>query len=899
MNQQSNITEYNLSLTELLDTATIQKVQTAFAEMAGIAAFTTDADGAVITEASNFTEFCRLTQSSPIGEERCKVCNRLGTKLALKKGRPVTYPCHTDLLNFSSPIVANGKVVGCLLGGQIRIKSPNLPKIRKIAEEIGVDPDAYCAAVQNLRLMSQETVDQTIDSLYTISNIISDMAYSQYLMHHANEELNRAANMKSDFLANMSHEIRTPMNAVIGMAEMALREDLPPAARGYVHQIKTAGKTLLTIINDVLDFSKIESGKMAIVETDYEPMSMINDVANIIVTRLEDKNVELILDISPTLPNILQGDSTRIKQVLLNLANNAAKFTMEGHIILKVYFTQTEDKKIELHVSVEDTGIGIKEEDINKLFTSFLQLDSKRNRNIEGTGLGLAISEHLLHLMNGRISVESEYEKGSIFSFTVPQEIIDATPSVSVKNPREIRAAVLAVNDSVRFSLVADLRNLGVDCMIVRNFKEMKDIPLDKTVYFFVENYAFTAPVQEYVRENPEVTAVLLIKYDETVKYDLPNLIVLKKPLFILNIAAILNGNDLHFQSSELEKQEDEFTAPDAHILIVDDSSINLTVAEGLLRPLNMNIDTALSGKIALQKIRQKHYDIIFMDHMMPDLDGVETTRLIRRFHLDYNEVPIIALTANAVEGTKQMFLENGMNDFVAKPIELRTLLAKVKEWLPVEKVRKANVAVATERQDEQIHMEIGDLDTDSAVKLLGSPDLYLSILTDYYNLIEKKADQIKVLEETANWPVYTIEVHALKSASRQIGANSLADKAAELEKAGNIRDTDFIQSHTDEMLEQYRSYLSILKPFCAKEEKDDSEKTPITIQELTDYFAKMREAIGELDMDSMEEITADLGKYSYDSTQKELFTRLKSAADMMDVDECEDILKEWEALLA
>ena len=899
MNQQSNITEYNLSLAELIDASTLQKVQTAFADMAGIAAFTTDVKGTVITERSNFTDFCTLTQSSPIGKERCEVCNRMGAKLALKRGVPMTYQCYTGLLNFASPVVANGKMVGCLLGGQILTKAPDLTRKRKIAEEIGVDPDEYCAAAQRIRIVSQDMVDQTIESMFIISNIISDMAYGQYLMHHANEELNRVANMKSDFLANMSHEIRTPMNAVIGMAEMALREDLPPAARGYVHQIKTAGKTLLTIINDVLDFSKIESGKMDIVETDYEPMSMINDVANIIVTRLEDKNVELILDISPSLPNILQGDSVRIKQVLLNLANNAAKFTMEGHITLKVYYTQEEDHKIELHVSVEDTGIGIKEEDIKKLFTSFLQLDSKRNRNIEGTGLGLAISEHLLHLMNGSINVESEYEKGSIFSFTVPQEIIDATPSVTVKNPQEILAAVLAINDIVRLNLLADLRNLGVeDCRIVRNFKEMKEIPLDKTVYFFVENYAFTTPVQEYVREHPEVTAVLLIKYDETVKYDLPNLVILKKPLFILNIAAILNGKDLHFLSSELDKQEDEFTAPDAHVLIVDDSSINLTVAEGLLRPLNMNIDTALSGKITLEKIREKRYDIIFMDHMMPDLDGVETTRLIRRFHPDYNNVPIIALTANAVEGTKEMFLKSGMNDFVAKPIELRTLLAKVKEWLPVEKVKKTNVAVAAERQEEQIHMEIGDLDTDSAVKLLGSPELYLSILTDYYNLIETKANQIKALKETANWPVYTIEVHALKSASRQIGANSLADKAAELEKAGNIRDTYFIQTHTDDMLEQYRSYLSVLKPFCAREEENDSEKAPITIQELTDCFARMRDAIGELDMDSMEEITTELGKYSYDDTQKDLFTRLKNAADMMDVDDCEEILKEWESML-
>ena len=899
MEQQTSFTEYDLSLTDLIDVDTLQKIQDAFSAMTGAAALTTDVNGVAITEGSNFTDFCmRYTRASEVGCERCELYDRMGAKQALKEGRSVVYPCHAGLLDFAAPIMADNKMVGCFIGGQVLTKQVDPEQIRKVAEEIGVDPDEYLAAAQKVNIIDQNRLNHASESLFTLANVLSDLAYSSYLMHHANAELKRAASMKSDFLANMSHEIRTPMNAVIGMAEMALREDLPPTARSYINQIKSAGKSLLTIINDILDFSKIESGKMDITAVDYEPMSVINDVANIVVTRLEDKDVELILDVSPTLPHMLQGDNIRIKQVLLNIANNATKFTNHGRITLTVDHAPIDDENIELQVAIQDTGIGIKEEDLNKLFQSFQQVDSKRNRNVEGTGLGLAISKQLLTLMNGDIKVESEYNKGSIFSFTVPQQIMDETPSVKVEDPEDILVAILVSNEHVREHLKVDVEKLGVAYTEIRAISDVKDLPIDKkAVFLFVENSLFSDPIEEFVRGNPKLTAVLLIKFNDAVSHDLPNLLVMKKPIFILNIASILNGQELHYETSELDRMDGDFIAPEANILIVDDSAINLTVAVGLLDPLKMQIDTALSGKIALEKIEEKHYDIIFMDHMMPELDGVETTHIIRRFHPEYNDVPIIALTANAVDGTKEMFCQEGMNDFVAKPVELRRLISKVKQWLPVEKIQKTSTATVVIRSDEPLQLEVGDLDVNAAVKLLGSEQLFFTILKDYYNLIEKKASQIKVLEETGNWPAYTIEVHALKSASRQIGANSLADKAAELEKAGNARDSFFIRSHTDEMLEEYLGYIPILKPFC-DEEDDDTPKETATIEELRDCFAEMRAAIEDLDMDRMEEVSARLHGYSYDDTQAELYARLKEASDAMDVDTCEDILKEWESIL-
>ena len=400
--------EEKLLLTELIDVDTLQLIQDTFAGITGVTIGISDANGVNVTRDTHSTEFCQnFNKKSPIGRTRCEKCDKEGTELALCMGKSVTYNCHAGLIDFAAPIVAHGEMIGCITGGQVRTEELDEVQLRRVAEEIQVDPDAYVAAAQKIPYISEEHLERATEFLYKMSTIISEMALDRYEVIEANKEIERAAQMKSDFLANMSHEIRTPMNAVIGMAEMALREDLPSAARGYVSQIISSGKTLLTIINDILDFSKIESGKMDVEEAEYEPMSIVNDVANIINTRIGEKDVELILDIAPDLPRRIVGDCERIKQVIINLSNNAVKFTRQGQVALKVGFTKTDVDEMRLEVAIKDTGIGIKKEDLPRLFKSFQQLDSKRNRNIEGTGLGLAISQRFVELMGGEISVES------------------------------------------------------------------------------------------------------------------------------------------------------------------------------------------------------------------------------------------------------------------------------------------------------------------------------------------------------------------------------------------------------------------------------------------------------------------------------------------------------------
>ena len=904
-----------LTLTDLIDTEILQKIQDSFSEMTGMAALTTDADGVAVTEGSHFTDFCmKYTRTSEVGCTRCEQCDKWGAKLALKSGESVAYTCHAGLVDYAAPIMAADQMVGCFIGGQVLKEAPDLEKVRDIAEELDVDPEAYVEAVSKVNIIEQSAISNAAKFLYTIANILSDMAYNKYQVIQSNNEmqlnlelaakayenLEKSENMKSDFLANMSHEIRTPMNAVIGMAEMALRENLPPVARDYINQIKDAGKSLLTIINDILDFSKIESGKMDTTEVDYEPMSMVYDVSNIIMTRLKDKDVELILDVSPNIPNKLWGDNIRIKQVLLNLANNAAKFTSEGKVIIKMECDKIAPDEISLHICVEDTGIGIKKEDMEKLFQSFQQVDSKRNRNIEGTGLGLAISKNLLSLMNGSIWVESEYEKGSKFSCVIPQRIVDETPSIGVQDPASVTMAGLISNPYVKNNLCDDAAKLGVKDVRLLPPREIDTLSNEENVFLFVEHPMFSEMVENFVRSHPAITAVLLIDFDEHVEYDIPNLLILRKPLFALNIAMILNGEEMHLDDKEAD-QDFDFIAPEAKVLIVDDNAVNLTVAEGLLEPLKMQVDTADGGKDAIDKISKEHYDIVFMDHMMPEIDGVEATHIIRRLHPEYDDVPIIALTANAVEGTKEMFCREGMNDFVAKPIELRMLVAKVRQWLPMEKLQKSYDSMGANKSAKEtkpVDIEIGDLDIKFALEFLVSEDLFWKVLKVFYNSIDKKVKLIKSLEEQEDWTNYTVEVHGLKNSAKQIGAISLSDKAAALEKAGNSRDAWVIHNTTDEMLEQYAAYEPVLAPYC-QDTEENIGKEAISDEALRECFSKMKEAVDNLDMDQMEEVIQEMHQYYYEDAQYELFRQLREASEEMDVDRCEAILQSWAEMLS
>ena len=815
-------------LTDYIDKNILQTMQETLSQVTGMASHIGNADGSSVCEGTCFCRFCtEMNKKCPLGRQLCEYSVKKNAMADEGRG---WYFCHAGLASFSSPITINGEVAGYLTGGQVLLEKPDEAKCRAHADKIGADPDKYFDAISEVEIVTEEKLDAAVEIVRKMSRMLSEMAGGKYMADQANLEIQHASKMKSDFLANMSHEIRTPMNAVIGMAEMALREDIPDNARNYINQIKSSGRALLTIINDILDFSKIESGKMDINPVEYEPMSLFNDVANIIMTRLIDKDIELILNMNVDIPHLLYGDNLRIRQILINLANNAVKFTHSGQVRFVIDFTRTDEETIMLSVAVEDTGVGIKPENIVKIFDSFSQLDSKRNRNVEGTGLGLAISKRLLNLMDGSIHVESEYGKGSVFSFKLPQRVIDDSPSMKVDNPSGAIAIGLFQNNYLSDGFAWDAAKLGVsvinlalDADLTVACETVQKRDSNRKLFVFIEQELFDVSKREFFRTHPEVTAVIVAGFFSKVETDLQNLLVVKKPLSAMNMAMILNHRKVIVVGPANKEDDILFTAPEAHVLIVDDNSVNLTVAEGLLEPLKMKTTTALSGKEAIHRIEETHFDLILMDHMMPEMDGVETTRIIRRMYPDYKDVPIIALTANAVGGVKEMFLAEGMNDFVAKPIELRVLISKVKQWLPADKIIKSGEGVKktviTEeiRPSSSVNSEGGAgsfLDVEEALRLLGSEKLFRAVLGEFHRTIPEKSARIQMLYRERQWGDYTIEVHGLKNAARQIGATDLSNLCAELEKAGKAGNEDFIIQTHDEMLEKYKSFEKILDEY-------------------------------------------------------------------------------------
>lgn len=505
------------------------------------------------------------------------------------------------------------------------------------------------------------------------------------------EEAELACQAKADFLANMSHEIRTPMNVINGMTELVMQKELNDEEKEYIYGIHTAGENLLAIINDILDFSKIESGGLELSEEPYETMSFFYDISSIAKIRLGEKKVELLVDIDPKLPVKLIGDVLRLKQVTLNLLSNAIKYTEQGQIVLRADFKKTPEG-IDLTISVKDSGIGIRNEDMEKLFRAFGQLDAKRSRAVEGTGLGLAISKEIVSLMGGSLQFESTFGEGSDFHFTIPQKIADEKPCAAVKDKEKIYLGIYAENKDTLDAVVQTAEQLELV------YKEIRDKDsILRTVHEEGINHLFLdctlgSSFKEFLKLLPKGTAVLISEDVDQNHYEASNVFVVKKPIYSMVLASALNHKEPEREvyEKEIHRNRTRFRAPEAVVLIVDDNAVNLKVAKGLLNSYEMQLDTAKSGQEAIDKVTGKEYDLVLMDHMMPGMDGIEATQKIRQMPEEhYRTLPIIALSANAVHGAQEMFLEAGMNDFVAKPIEMRILAEKLLKWLPDEKIVK------------------------------------------------------------------------------------------------------------------------------------------------------------------------------------------------------------------
>nr|WP_294511135.1 ATP-binding protein [uncultured Bilophila sp.] len=527
--------------------------------------------------------------------------------------------------------------------------------------------------------------------------------------HNQSQETRIAMDAKSAFLANMSHEIRTPMNVVVGLSEIMLREDMPPAQRDRLVSILNAGKGLLTIIDDILDITKIESGKFSIIAEPYALETVLNDVTTIAAMRIGGKPVLFWTELDPALPRGLVGDMGRVKQVLVNIVGNAVKFTERGSVRLIVGGRQMGDVW-QLRMEVRDTGIGIRAEDLDKLFISFNQVDTKRNRNVKGTGLGLAISRRLCEMMGGDINVSSAYGHGSSFVMTFPQGIDDPVPLVAPL-PDGVSLLLCETCETMRAFESESLRRSGAEyelCETPELFRER------------LRSGAYThalAPrtILRGLTEPDGVRFIGLLGLQDGSLLDMEGTNVYR-PLFALQLPRALDADAGRLPGRAGLGQKAMEPLPFVSILIVDDNEINVQVAEGLMAPYGMRMDHAFSGPEALRAMRERDYDLVFMDHMMPEMDGVETTQRIRALpDPKYRDLPVVALTANVTVEMRRLFLANGFNGFLAKPIETGTLDRLLRTWLKDVNDRRARERKAEDASPSPGRAETGGRPSENA----------------------------------------------------------------------------------------------------------------------------------------------------------------------------------------
>ena len=685
--------------------------------------------------------------------------------------------------------------------------------------ELETSAERVARGERDVQLEVSQSNDEIAHLSQRLQETIRQLNYTRALelaaaeARHEKEKAEAESKSKGEFLARMSHEIRTPMNAILGMAELALREDMPNIAREHILTIKQAGANLLSIINDILDFSKIESGKLEIIPVDYLFSSLINDVISIIRMRVIDSQLQFAVNIDCNIPNALFGDEIRIRQILLNILSNAVKYTEKGFVSLTVTAEKTANTAGEnivyLTIEVRDSGRGLKQEDMEKLFDEFVQFDLVKNKGIEGTGLGLAITRSLVKAMGGDISVSSEYGKGSVFTVTLPQNIRLSEKLATIENPAEKRVLVYELRTIYANSIVCTLNNLGVECALVANDSELGE-KMSTGAYHFV---FITSGLYENVRGlcsqyESRVKIVLLTEFGEAAATDL-NLNILVMPVYSISVANTLNGIVTHSTFSVNKEAAVRFTAVNAKVLVVDDISTNLKVAEGLLLPYKMQVDICQSGPEAIEAIKQKTYDLVFMDHMMPEMDGIEATAIIRTWEAEnpgYRN-PIVALTANAVSGMKEMFIENGFNDFLTKPIDISKLDEMLDRWIPKEK--REQLIINSEQAVDNC-LVIPGVDVQRGITMTGGTEAgYRTVLPIFCKDVEKRLPLLQNVPEAAtesdthSLTAFVTQVHALKSASASIGAEEVSIRAAALEAAGKAGDMALIRKNLRGFAEQ------------------------------------------------------------------------------------------------
>ncbi len=777
-------------------------------------------------------------------------------------------------------------------------------------------------------------------------------------------ELEIAERSKDDFIANVSHEIRTPINAVFGMSEAILQEELPINVRRDIIDIQTAGRNLLSTVSNILDFSELESGKVELAEESYNITSTITDIINMTLTMYNGKHLELIVDCDADLPSNLLGDEQKLRRVIMNLMSNAVKFTREGGIILRIS-SRKEEYGINLIVSVRDSGIGMELSDMENIFASFSQVNSRRNREAGGVGLGLPIARSLIISMGGFITVNSTPGNGSEFQFTIPQKVLDETPIVSIQNRIQVHAACYINMGKYDYSLIREgyencirhiAEQLGIPLIACRNLVELqRRLERGSFSHVFISWDEYCEDKNFFEKLAKETTVVLILEYGHETQAG-SNMLRIYKPFTVLSIASVFNGQKIVQGGEYQSTKEIRFAAPTAKVLIVDDNAMNLKVMARLLLPYQINAYMASSGREALDKIEDIEFDCVFLDHMMPEMDGVETLHKIRQKPgAYYQKLNVIAFTANAIGGAREMFISEGFNDFIAKPIELSVLDRMLRRYIPARK----QVAIAGS-EDSNVHSYIGSekktnavsaekgsgkttsdredfkaleelnkagIHVNQGIAYCGGQDGFREIVGIFHAEGVKRKALLKQYFNEQDWKNYVITAHALKSNAKGIGADDLSDLALKLEMAGKENRFDYILEHHKELLDAHDTLLNILagnsfifpegtvedrltgetgiagnqtdqtaKRDGKLEEETAKEPQELDDQAVTRLMALLSEKISSFESEGISDILDELAEYHYHGNPlRELADEIGSLTDDFDFLGASGVLEAWQ----
>lgn len=695
------------------------------------------------------------------------------------------------------------------------------------------------------------------------------------------EEANRRT---EDFLTNVSHELRTPINVVTGITSVMLKNEDNWEKRKDIRAIQTAGQRLFGQIEDILDYTELDTGKIRVSEDTYMISSLVNDIIALNRQKKRENHLELIFDVDAGIPAVLIGDEKKIKKILEHLIDNAYKFTVKGGIYVRIYALR---KKygINLCIQVCDTGIGIKEEELTVIQERYYQSSAGRDRRAGGLGLGLPIVYGMVSALEGFIQLKSKPGEGTTVSVSIPQKVADETPCMAIENRRDLCLACYLRPEICDIPEIRDYYNKtishmvqGLDMPLHRVFQldELKKLAsMYQLTHVFLGREEYEAD-RAYFEEMDQNIRVVVITEEDFVLPKNSRVEFLRKPFYSLPLVHILNAKE----DEEVQLKEKTMVCPGISVLVVDDEPMNLLVAEGILKNYQMSVTTADSGTKAIALCEEREFDLIFLDHMMPEMDGVETLKKLQKIYDDAGRIPsVIAFTANAVSGAREMFLKEGFDEFISKPIErleLERILRKVlpKSSFMYEEEYESTPSGETEQkhsvEDILQRLHGAGIDTDSGIQYCGGDrEFYVELLTKFEKDAEKKKTEISNFFQKEDWRNYQILVHALKSTAKMVGAVSLSENAKAAEMAAKNQDAEYIREHHDPLLSQYDQVAHGIRDILELAEDGplqvvSEEKAEISRDEMILRLAQLKEGLDTFEADKAEHLMKDLDTMIY-----------------------------------